>query len=167
MTANRRRIRLLLAPVTLVLAQPLHAQNDGSAAVFALIDKNEWCPGGSVYVDLQTGSFMLYPRLDRPACKEAKMQTAVEQGKLSAAPLQDLRSAYGEARRAGLQRKVCDLVVSNGGPEALVMTGSAFAATAHPNEGCWSEEAQALHNKLFTLFGEQRRRRQKANTRTR
>jgi len=147
----------LFALLAVLAAQPLAAQQTREAgAVFALIDKNEWCAGGSVYLDLQTGSFMLYPRLTRFACQISKAQAPVEQGTVGKAPLQALRSAYVEARRAGLERKDCKIIVSNGGPESLVITGPDFSRYTPANEGCWSEEATALHNKLFQMFGRQR-----------
>ena len=120
------------------------------------MDKNEWCPGGSVYVDLNTGSFMLQRRQDRPVCHDAKTRRFVEQGKLSRKALVELRLAYGKAREAGLGRQPCQLIVSNGGPEVLVIAGPAFSAAAPENEGCWSKEASTLHAKLFRLFGQKR-----------
>lgn len=156
MTASRTMVTQFLAGFALLAGQPLYAQNGNSAVVFALMDKNEWCPGGTVNIDLSTGTFMLLPRQKRPACKEPKTQRVVERGKLGQKLLIELRSAYGKARQAGLAQESCGLVVSNGGPESLVVAGPAFAATTPENEGCWSKEAKALHSKLFQLFGEQR-----------
>jgi hypothetical protein len=152
-----KAITPLITALTLLTAQPVAAQQgEAAGAVFALMDKNEWCPGGSVYLDLQTGSFLLYRRLPRPACADAKMRASVEQGKLGAAELQLVRSAYFKARRAGLRRDHCELVVSNGGPEVLAVTGPAFSATTPEDEGCWSEAAMALHEELFKVFGGRR-----------
>lgn len=127
-----------------------------SAAVFALIDDNEWCPGGSVYVDLRTGAFMLYPRVARPACADQTSETAVEHGTLGRTQLERLRSSYAEARRVGLRRDPCDVVVSNGGPRAVVITAPSFSASTPEEEGCWSAEANSLYRTLFDVFGKQR-----------
>jgi hypothetical protein len=146
----------LAAPVALLLAQPLYAQNDSPAALFALMDKNEWCPAGSVYVDLRTGAFLLRPRLQRPACQDPKSQAPVERGRLDQASLLELRSASAKAREAGLARKICLLRLSNGGPEALTIFAPGLSATTPENEGCWSDEATALHDRLYRLFGQPR-----------
>lgn len=156
MAFSPRTVMQFIASLALLSAQPLYAQEGGSAVVFALIDKNEWCPGGSVYVDLDTGSFMLSPRLQRFACENPKARSRIERGTLSQKQLLELRSAYSEARQAGLGRKSCELVISNGGPEALIINGPAFSAATPQNEGCRSEEAKALHGKLFRMFGEKR-----------
>jgi hypothetical protein len=147
---------LIVGLALLAAAPPPAPQDTGSAAVFALIDSNEWCPGGSVYLDLQTGSFLLYPRLARAACGNAKSHTPVEQGNLGLPALQHLRSAYFEARRTGLSRDQCELIVSNGGPKALVITAAGFSARTPEEDGCWTEAADALYNELFEVFGKQR-----------
>src|SRR5689334_21403043 len=112
-----------LAPVAVKAETP-------SAAIFALIDGNEWCPGGSVYLDLQTGSYVLYPRLSRPTCRDIESKTAVERGSLGPQSLERLRVAYAETRRVGLRREACDeRWISNGGPETLVITAPAYSET--------------------------------------
>jgi hypothetical protein len=152
------RIVLLAALVGLVSAEPLAAQEaKGSAAVFALLDRNEWCPGGSVYVDLDSGAYMLHARPERRNCSDPDAKRPVEQGKLGKSELQGLRSAYARALGAGLRREPCEVVISNGGPEALVVTGSGVSAATPEDEGCWSKEAIDLHAELFRLFGRERR----------
>lgn len=154
----KKAITGLVAATPIFTAQVVAAQpqENGSAAVFALLDSNEWCPGGSVYLDLKTGSFLLYPRLARPACANPQYQPAVEHGTLGTAPLERLRSVYSKARHAGLRRGQCDLVISNGGPQALVITAPGFSATTPEELGCWSQEATSLHRELFEIFGGQR-----------
>ena len=128
-----------------------------SAAVFALIDSNEWCPGGSVFLDLRTGAFMLYPRLARRACQGRTVQ--VEHGTITSAELQRLRSTYAEVSRAGLRRADCALVISNGGPQAVVITAPGFSGGTPENLGCWSAEAHSLYEDLLQVFGTSRERR--------
>lgn len=154
-----KAIAVGMTALPLALSAALAAQpNDSSAAVFALITENEWCPGGSVFLDLRTGSFMLHPRLTRPACADPKVVVTVEHGTLHAPVLKRIQSAYAAARRAGLRRDKCDFIVSNGGPEVVVITAPGFAATTPEDEGCWSKEATALHHELFEAFGRQRER---------
>ncbi|MBA3511211.1 hypothetical protein [Sphingomonas sp.] len=145
----------LMAALTAPTEQPTAAQTQ-SAAVFALIDDNEWCPGGSVYLDLRSGAFMLYPRLARPACGDRTAQAAVEHGTLGLTELQRLRSTYAEARRAGLRRERCDVIISNRGPQAVVITAAGFSASTPEEEGCWSTEANSLYRALFEVFGKPR-----------
>ena len=151
-----KRIAAAVA-LALLPAAPTAAQDyPSSGAVFALLDQNEWCPGGSVYLDLRTGSFMLYPRVTRPACVNHSSDLPVEQGKLEAAGLERLRAAYAKTRRAGLKRDQCDVVINNGGPQVLVITAPGFSATTPDDEGCWSDEANELYEDLFQVFGRQR-----------
>jgi hypothetical protein len=121
-----------------------------------MIDNNEWCPGGSVYLDLKTGSFMLYPRHRQPACSDRQAKILVEHGTLSPARLAAVRQAYAQARRAGLKRKQCELVISNGGPQAVVITAPGFSDATPEELGCWSKEATGLYESLFEAFGKQR-----------
>lgn len=135
---------------------PVLAQADTtgtSGAVFALIDNNEWCPGGSVYVDLQTGEFMLHPRPARPNCYDANIRTQVKQGTLSSDDLQIVRQAVTAAMQDGLRREPCLLVVTNGGPNQLAITAPGFSDATPEDPGCWSEGAEKLHDELFRLFG--------------
>lgn len=145
----------LTATLTATSEQPPVSQPQ-AGTVFALIDENEWCPGGSVYLDLRTGAFMLHPRLARPACADPAAQTSVEHGMLGSVELQRLRLAFAEARRAGLRREPCEFVVSNGGPQALVIIAPGASASAPENDGCWSAAASALHRQLYEVFGRQR-----------
>jgi hypothetical protein len=146
-----------LLALALIAGQPLAAQGDSSVGtVFALIDSNEWCPGGSVHVDLETGSFVLYPRIARIDCYNPDARARVERGELSANDLRRLRSDSRKAQRQGLTREPCEMMMSNGGREALVITGPAFSDMTPEKEGCWSDAAVALHKTLFELFGEQR-----------
>jgi hypothetical protein len=149
-------ILALIAALPLPAAQPAIAEGQGSGAVFAVMGRNEWCPGGSVYLDLQTGAFMLYPRLTRSACSDRTAPLPVERGTLPLVELQRVRSAYQEARRIGLSRDKCEVVISNGGPQMVVITAPGFSARTPEQDGCWSEGANRLHAVLFEVFGKQR-----------
>jgi hypothetical protein len=146
----------LIAALPLPAAQPAIAEGAGSGAVFAVMGRNEWCPSGSVYLDLQTGAFMLYPRLTRSACSDRTAPSPVERGTLPLAELRRVRSAYQEARRVGLSREKCEVVISNGGPQMVVITAPGFSARTPEQDGCWSEGANRLHAVLFQVFGKQR-----------
>lgn len=145
------------AGLSLGAATPLSPQQAGRfGTVFALLGGGEWCSGGSVYIDLQTGSFMRYPRLNRRMCNDPNASNAVESGTLGAASLQPLRVAYDEALREGMRREKCDVIISNGGPEALVINGPTVSAASPEQPGCWSAAARRLHRLLFDSFGRQR-----------
>ena len=151
-----RWIATLIA-FALLPAAPTAAQDyPASGTVFALLDQNEWCPGGSVYFDLRTGSFMLYPRVTRPSCLDRSSDLAVEQGKLGSADLERLRAAYAKTRRVGLKRDQCDVVINNGGPQVLVITAPGYSVTTPENEGCWSNEANEFYEEIFQVFGRPR-----------
>ena len=157
MASISRTMAAAIAPLALLTGYPSAAQAPtDSGALFALLDENEWCPGGSVHLDLATGSFSLYPRPARAVCADPETRADVEQGRLDVAQLRIIRSAYREVRRAGLRCDRCDLVVSNGGPQTLVVTAPGFSGVTPENEGCWTEEATKLHAALFKIFGRSR-----------
>lgn len=101
---------------------------------------------------------MLYRRSNPPACTDPNLRLAVEEGTLEAAVLAEMRGAYAKARSAGLRRAKCDMLISNGGREALVITAPNFSDTTPEEQGCWSGEAMALHDAFLRVFGEQRPR---------
>lgn len=143
-----------LAMLPLLASNQSQAQsNEMSGAVFALFDHNEWCPGGSVYLDLRTGAFMLYPRVDRPACRNKEAPRSVEQGTLDLEELYQLREAATKAIDAGLRRDQCAFIISNGGPQNMVITAPGFSDATPDEIGCWSDQAEELHDELFRLFG--------------
>lgn len=158
MPYSTKATAMLLAAVALLGNHPAGPSlESNSGAVFALLGGNEWCPGGSVYLDLSTGSYMLYRRSTRPACTDPKREMTVEHDRVRAADLELIRAAYAKARHAGLRRLKCDLVISNGGQQALVITAPSFSDTTPEELGCWSKEATAFHAALMKTFGEQRR----------
>jgi hypothetical protein len=142
----------------LIASQPLTAQeSDGSSAVFALMDRNEWCAGGSVYLDVGTGSYLLYPVPVAPECFDRTTRSPVQHGKIGGADLLTVEAALREARRAGLtDRARCAGMIAlppMAGSEVLVITESRYSERTPENKFCWSDEAKALHNELFRIFG--------------
>ncbi len=81
----------------------------------------------------------------------------MQHGKIVGTDLLAVEAALSEARRAGLtDRARCAGMVplpSMGGPEVLVITGSRYSDRTPENKLCWSDEAEALHNELFRIFG--------------
>ena len=143
----------LAAFAAILIAQPSAAQVDNpSGTVFAVLDRNEWCPGGSVYLDLRTGAYLLYPRLHRPRCTDPAARIEVKRGAIDAEQRSRVVAAYRQARRFGLRKDNCDIIISNGGPEALVITAPAFSEVTPEEDGCWSDEARTLHEELFRIF---------------
>jgi hypothetical protein len=92
-----------------------------------------------------------------PACLDADVRPAAEQGTLGENDLQAVRSAYRRLVEAGsMRREVCEPIVTNGGRELLGVSGARGSSVTPELEGCWSLEAMALHDELFDIFGEQR-----------
>lgn len=150
-------LAVFFATVPFLTVDRAQAQsNEVPGAVFALMSSSEFCPSGSVYVDLRTGDFMLYPRLGRANCRNENSMPSVETGTLALGNLHRLRDAVFEATDAGLQRDDCEVNISNGGPESLVITTPSFSDAAPIETGCWSDQANKLHAVMFELFGAQR-----------
>ena len=114
------------------------------------IAHNEWCPRGTITLDLATGEYMLLPGLTGPACTDPSIRRPILRSVLEEPRLRSIR----RAKDAGLSRSECDVVVSNGGQRALVLSGARDMRIAPENQGCWSKEASALHDLLETEFGE-------------
>ncbi len=126
-----------------------------AATVYAVIAKNEWCPGGAVMLDLWTSRYVLVPRNQRPGCSSPDGSRRVQDGILPDGDLARLRAAYRLAAAAGLEMhpKNDVITVTNGGPELLVVTGPNFDMVTPEASHDWSLEARALHDLLFEIFG--------------
>ena len=126
-----------------------------SGTIFATIDHSEWCQAGSVTIDVATGRYMLTRGLDRSVCDMRTVRREVTHGTLAADRLASIRAAYARVEADGMVAAACrnggkpsDLVVSNGGPQALVLTGAFATQIAPTNLACWSREAYQLHRLL-------------------
>lgn len=131
-----------------------------TAWVLSTIEQSEWCPEGHVRLDLATGGYELTPRAPRRICNRARLERPVRTGRLAAKRLSQVRAAYLRVLREGLADPKCRdggrpdrVVVSNGGPQILVVARGSGLASAPDNLGCWSEAADALYGMLDEMFG--------------
>jgi hypothetical protein len=83
----------------------------------------------------------------------------VTRGTLDSKRLAAVREAALRAAGEGLETQACrngrrgeTIVISNGGPQILVLATGAAAQSASDDLGCWSASAYALHGLLDDIF---------------
>lgn len=130
-----------------------------TASIFSTIEQSEWCPAGTVRLNLQNGRYELTPRANRRVCTEADLERPTSRGQLGRTNLAILRAAYSRARAEGLLDESCrnggqsdTIVVSNGGQRILVLTSGMGSEAAPDNLACWSKPAKVLHDLLDKTF---------------
>ena len=124
-------------------------------SVTADVARSEWVPPGVVSVDLRSGRYLLTPA---PA-RGAPVRPPERSGRLTAAELAPIRSAFAAARVQGLVDPACAngglparIVVSNAGTPALVLTTAEGQTSAPSQLGCWSDAARRLLQILEARF---------------
>ncbi|HEY0130480.1 MAG TPA: hypothetical protein VGB57_03675 [Allosphingosinicella sp.] len=141
-------------------AQPARPQLPGRPAwVVATVAQSEWCPEGDVRLDLRTGEYALTPRAPRRKCEDVRLERPVKTGILDPKRLVALRAVASRAASEGLESQACrngerpdKVVVSNGGPQILVLATGATTASAPDDLSCWTEAAEALYHLLDQSF---------------
>jgi hypothetical protein len=130
-----------------------------TAWIFLTVGQSEWCPAGNVMLDLRTGSYALTPRAQRSVCNDANLERPVIHGRLVGEQLAAARSAYLRVLSEGLESPVCRsgrrpnyIVISNGGPQILLVANGSSSISAPDDLTCWSEAATALHDALDRVF---------------
>lgn len=158
-----------LTPMLSLLAAALAAGQPGPSAdpdfphrtawIVATVGHSEWCPAGNVRLDLVSGRYALTPRASRRVCDEAGLERPVTEGRLDADRLAAVRAAYRRVLAEGLESPACAdggrperLVISNGGPQILLLATGAETGLAPDDLSCWSDAAFALHDALDEAF---------------
>ena len=152
------------------LAAAVAAQSGGSpqtsnlgrtAWVFTTLAHSEWCPPGTVRVDIRTGSYELTVRAPRRICSQRALDRPVRKGRLNNNALVAVRRAYWSAASDDLTSPDCmnggpptTVVVSNGGRPILLVVSGRRAESAPDQVGCWSNAATVLHDLLNRTFPE-------------
>jgi len=130
-----------------------------TAWIVATVGHSEWCPAGNVRLDLRTGLFAFTPRASRPVCEDKTLERPSTNGRLNVRALSAIRAAYLRAVAEGLKSAACrngarpdTLVFSNGGTPVLIVTNGYATRSAPDDLSCWSDAANALHNRLDRTF---------------
>lgn len=161
------RLRALFPALVAVVAgaaSPIHASARDAGpgrpeSVFATVGHSEWCPPGTVRLDLGTGRYtVMAPRTWR-TCRRPPYRSRVRTAVLPADVLADVRAAYQEAAGLGLDNPACRngrrpdaVVIGNGGLPTLRLTRGGRTASPPSNLTCWSEAARHLHRVLDNAF---------------
>jgi hypothetical protein len=141
-------------------ASPADAAGLGRTAwVFATVEHSEWCPAGNVRLDLRTGRYALTHRAARLVCNKAGLERPVITGRLAGNRLAAARTAYRAAVEGGLTSPECRnggrpkmIVITNAGPQMLVVATGRFTVAPPEDLSCWSEAAYALQRTLEEAF---------------
>jgi len=128
--------------------------------ILSTVGHSEWCPPGSVRVDLDTGRYLLAPRAPRATCNEPSRRPAVRRGALAGATLERVRAASLRLQADGMLNPDCraggkprTLVITNGGTPRLTLSTDQGVVWAPDDLSCWSEAGRNLHEALEEIFG--------------
>jgi hypothetical protein len=149
--------------LTLLVAAQQAPVATRSGTIFATIAHSEWCPAGNVQLNLRKGEFRHTPRAARRVCHDRGIERVSRSGRLSAAQLAAVRSAFDRVRTEGMVDPPCHagrgqrpLVISNGGTPVLALTDNLRTMSAPDELGCWSGAANAMHALLDQTFQQPR-----------
>jgi hypothetical protein len=160
---NLRPAFLACAVVVVCAATPIHAFAPapgpaGSASIFATVGHSEWCPPGTVRLDIGTGRFTVTAPRGWRTCRRPPYRSPVRTGVLPANALTDVRIAYHDAAGMGLDNPACRsgrrpaVVIGNGGFPTLRLTSGGRTRSPPRDLACWSEAARHLHRVLDNAF---------------
>ncbi|MEA3014953.1 MAG: hypothetical protein QOD42_3498 [Sphingomonadales bacterium] len=130
-----------------------------SASVFATVGHSEWCPAGTVRLDIGTGRYTVTAPRTWRTCRRPPYRSRVRTAVLAGGDLAAVRAAYRSAVSEGLDNPACrggvrpdEVVIGNGGMPSLRLTRG--GRTLSPPDGltCWSTAARRLHRILETMF---------------
>lgn len=148
----------LIAAALATTTPPAPALVGKTAWLVASFRQSEWCPAGNVRLDLRTGAYALTNPARRPACADPKLERPARTGTLDPTKLGTVRAAFVQTLGDRLADSACrsgrrdKLVISNGGPQILVVANGAEAWSAPDDLSCWSEPANKLHRLLSEIF---------------
>ena len=130
-----------------------------TAWLVATVQQSEFCPAGNVRLDLRTGRYEFTAGVRRPTCLTPRLERRVRTGTLSAGQLAPIRAAFLRVLAEGLENSACrnnepveEIIVNNGGTPIMVLTTGAFTAAAPQMLHCWTDAANALHDRLDNTF---------------
>jgi hypothetical protein len=134
-------------------------QGAAPVSIFATIGHSEWCPAGTVRLDLGTGRYTMRAPARQGSCHRPFLHRI----RMAVLPVEDLarlQAAYARAAAEGLMNPACrtggqprEVVISNGGTPVMRLTERG-RTTSPPGETltCWSEAAMQLHDTLEIIF---------------
>ncbi|HMG47198.1 MAG TPA: hypothetical protein VK614_07035 [Allosphingosinicella sp.] len=130
-----------------------------SASVFTTVGHSEWCPPGTVRLNLGAGRYAVRAPRTWRACRRPAFPTRVRTAVLAADELAAVRAAYQRAASEGLAHPACRnggrperIVISNGGTPILRLTERARTISPPRDRNCWSDAALRLHRLLNDMF---------------
>jgi hypothetical protein len=158
------RLRALLAAWVALAgaaagASARDADSSRSASVFTTVGHSEWCPPGTVRLNLDTGRYTVTAPRTWRVCRRPPFRSRVRMAVLAADALAAVQAAYRNALSEGLGNPACQtgvrpraIVVGNGGTPSLRLTSSGRTMAAPNDFVCWSEAAWRLHRLLNDMF---------------
>jgi hypothetical protein len=130
-----------------------------SASVFATVGHSEWCPPGTVRLNLATGRYTVTAPRTWRTCRRPPYRSRVRAAVLAGGALADVRAVYHRAVSEGLEAPACRnggrpeaVFLGNGGIPAMRLTNGGRTASPPSNPACWSGAARQLHRLLDNSF---------------
>jgi len=129
-----------------------------TASVFATVGHSEWCPPGTVQLDLMTRRYTVTAPRTWRNCRRPAFSCRVRTGVLTETEIMPIRVTY-DMGILGLEHPVCQIgrrpeqiIISNGGTPILRLTDRGRTTSAPNDQTCWSGAASRLRCLLDDLF---------------
>jgi hypothetical protein len=150
-----------LAMVAGCIASPSRAAEpeDNTASVFATVGHSEWCPPGTVQLDLMTGRYTVTAPLTWRTCRRPPWARRTRTGVVPSLELIPLQVTYDMVTVEGLEHHQCrgrgrpeQIVVSNGRTPLMRLTDRGRTISAPNDRACWTGAASRLQCLLEAAF---------------
>ena len=136
------------------------------ASLVASIGHSEWCPPGTVQLDLMSGRYIVTAPRTWRTCRRPAWDRRTRTGMLPSLDLVPLHVTYDMAMIGGLEHPLCrvggrpeQIVISNGGRPVMRLTDRGRTTAAPDDRTCWTGAASRLQCLLEIAFGPGSRRR--------
>lgn len=135
------------------------------ASLVASVGHSEWCPPGTVQLDLMTGHYTVTAPRDWRTCRRPSWALRTRAGMMTSLELVPIQVTFQNAIEGGLEHPLCrigrrpeQIVVSNGGTPVMRLTERGRTTAAPNDRTCWTGAASRLQCLLETAFrpGERR-----------
>lgn len=141
-----------------VLAAAGDPEPGHSGTVFSTVGHSEWCPSGTVRLDLATGRYTVTAPPTWRECRRPPFRSRINAGVLDADELVRARDANRSAEAEGLEDPACrnggrpDRIIVSGRTPVLRMTNRARTLMAPAEHSCWSDAGLQFRRVLEDLF---------------
>jgi hypothetical protein len=129
------------------------------ASLVASVGHSEWCPPGTVQLDLMTGRYTVTAPRNWRTCRRPNWPRRTRTGVMTSLELVPIQVTFENATEGGLEHPLCrngghpeQIVISNGGTPVMRLTERGRTTAAPSDQTCWTGAASRLKCLLDAAF---------------